>query len=115
LADWRCQYLSFLQTAPVSCYNPASVNVFWVGSLLQLRVSKEQDQLEIVVDAERFTVAGRTMSGSQIKALARKDLQHQLFLEGPGDRPDRRVKEEDSVQLRSGMRFYTVPPAVFGL
>lgn len=54
------------------------------------------------------------MSGGQIKALVGKDLQYQLFLEGPGSNPDRVITDNDSVRLESGMRFYTVPPAVFG-
>ena len=54
------------------------------------------------------------MSGSQIKALVGKDLQYQLFREGPGNDPDEAIPDDYSVRLGAAMRFYTVPPAVFG-
>jgi hypothetical protein len=70
--------------------------------------------LIIYVDSHRFEPSGSTMSGGQIKALVSKDLQYQLFLEASGTEPDRPIADGLSVRLTDGMRFYTVPPAVFG-
>jgi len=70
--------------------------------------------LTLYVDTLPFEAPSPTMSGSQIKALVGKDLQYQLFLEGPSNAPDELIADDYSVRLGPGMRFYTVPPAVFG-
>ena len=54
------------------------------------------------------------MTGVQIKALAGKDAQYQLFLEQKGNDPDKIIGDHDSVQMENGLHFYTVPAATFG-
>lgn len=66
------------------------------------------------VDNRVFEVATKSMSGGQLKALVGKDLQYQLFIERSESRPDEMISDTDSIRIESGMRFYTVPPAVFG-
>lgn len=68
----------------------------------------------IHVDAAQFKVADTTMNGAQIKALAGKDPQYQLFLEKKGNDPDQLIADTYSVVIENGQHFYTVPPATFG-
>ncbi|WP_352874725.1 multiubiquitin domain-containing protein [Mesorhizobium sp. M1006] len=54
------------------------------------------------------------MTGAELKQLAGKDQQYQLFLEGHGHDADRQIGDNEAVTLKNGMHFYTVPPATFG-
>ncbi|HEX7070537.1 MAG TPA: multiubiquitin domain-containing protein [Rhodothermales bacterium] len=76
--------------------------------------SSTNEHISIVVDGVPFRVESTTMSGSQIKALAGKDVQYGLFLEAGEREADRAVPDGSSVRLEPGMQFYTVPAAVFG-
>ena len=55
-----------------------------------------------------------TMTGAQIKALAQKDAQYQLFHEQHGNDPDLLITDDAVVQIRNGQHFYTVPSASLG-
>lgn len=71
-------------------------------------------QFEISIDGKNFKVDQEALSGGQIKALVGKDATWQLFLEEPGNSPDQLIGDTQSVKLRNGMHFYTVPPATMG-
>ncbi len=68
----------------------------------------------IHVDNKEFKVEQTTMSGAQIKALVQKDSTYQLFEELKGSEQDRLIADTESVSIRNGLHFYTVPPATFG-
>jgi len=67
---------------------------------------------EIFVDGKKHTVETPYLNGAQIKSLGSVPSEYQLFLEQPGD--DKQVSDSESVQLKNGMHFYSVPPATFG-
>jgi Multiubiquitin len=78
----------------------------------------EKKKYKFFVDDKSFEVDTKSMSGSQIKSLAGVDPAFQLFLEEHGaDKPDRLITNDHSVDLgQPGVeKFYTVPPATFGL
>lgn len=68
----------------------------------------------IHIDSQEFKVTKAAMSGAELKALVGKDSTYQLFLEQGGHDPDRLIGDADSVSMRNGLHFYTVPPATFG-
>jgi hypothetical protein len=68
----------------------------------------------IHIDGVKYDVTDASMLGRAIKALAGKDAQYQLFLEQQGNDPDKLVGDDEAVAIKSGMHFYTVPPATFG-
>lgn len=68
----------------------------------------------IFINAVRVALTVRTLSGIQLKGLVQQPPHYQLFLEGSQAEPDRLIGDHESVQLRDGMHFYTVPPAAFG-
>ena len=69
------------------------------------------------VDGMKYETPHSVLTGAQIKAaIPNFDPSYALYLEEPGDRPDRLIKDDDSVTLSEGepRRFYLVPPATFG-
>ena len=78
----------------------------------QHEVSKE---VVIHIDNVQHKVSVNGMTGAQLKALAGKDASYQLFLEEQGNDPDRLINDTQSITLKNGMHFYTVPPATLGL
>jgi len=77
-------------------------------------MADEKPPFVIHVDGVQHKVDSTTMSGAQIKALVQKDATYQLFLELQGNDPDRLISDTESVAIRNGMQFYTVPPATLG-
>jgi hypothetical protein len=71
-------------------------------------------QIVIHVDGQAYKVTDTSLTGAQIKAVAGKDSQYQLFLEVPGKDEDKLVNDTESIALKDGIHFYTVPPATFG-
>jgi hypothetical protein len=74
----------------------------------------EKKKFVIHVDGQNYDVIQKMLSGAQIKALAHKDAQYQLFLEEKGNKPDRLIGDTEIVEMENGLHFYTVPPASFG-
>lgn len=68
----------------------------------------------IHIDGQEFKIEPTTQSGAQLKALVQKDSTYQLFEELHGDKPDQLINDTDSVAMRNGLHFYTLPPAAFG-
>lgn len=75
-------------------------------------------KISFFVDNNKYESEQETLLGSQIKALAGTDASFGLVLEGHGQDPDRQIGDDDSVSLtkdQGPLRFFTVPPATFGL
>jgi hypothetical protein len=70
------------------------------------------DKHEIFINEVKHDVDADSLSGAQLRALAGVPADYQLFLEQPGD--DKPIADGDSVKLKNGMKFYTLPPATFG-
>lgn len=68
---------------------------------------------ELFVDDKNFKVTQTSMTGAAIKALAGVDPSYQLFLEREGGE-DEQIQDNESVPIKSGLHFYSVPPATFG-
>jgi len=74
----------------------------------------DKTKFSIHIDGEVYHVQQSSMTGAELKRLANKDAQFQVFLEGHGNDPDRLIGDADALEIKSGMHFYTVPPATFG-
>ena len=74
----------------------------------------DKDKFSIHIDGKQYSVEKSSMTGSEIKELAGKDPQFQVFLEGHGKDPDRHIGDAEAVEIKSGLHFDTVPPATFG-
>jgi len=74
----------------------------------------EHHQTVIHIDGKEFKVEKTSMTGIELKALAGRDSTYQLFLEKTGNDPDQLIGDAQTVELKNGEHFYTVPPATFG-
>ena len=79
---------------------------------------KPDEKFFYFVDNVRYETDHKSLTGAQIKAkIPNFDPAYSLFLEEPGDDPDRLITDETTVSLekeKGPRRFYTVPPATFG-
>lgn len=70
------------------------------------------------VDNVKYETDKSTLTGAEIKAMISGfDPSYGLYLEGPGNDPDRLVGDSETISLekeKGPKRFYTVPPANFG-
>jgi multiubiquitin len=74
----------------------------------------DKHEVVIHIDGKEFKTAKTSMTGIEIKALAGRDASYQLFLEQKGSDPDKLIGDGETVELRNGEHFYTVPQATFG-
>lgn len=80
----------------------------------------QQEKFLFFVDDIKLETTHSTLTGAQIKALIPNfNPAYSLFLEEPGDTPDRLINDTDSVSLSTegpgGHKHFTlVPPATFG-
>ena len=75
---------------------------------------EKKPELFIFIDAVKYPVTKTSMTGAEIKALARIDAQYQLYLEEQGDRPDKPITDAGALSIRNDMHFYAIPPATMG-
>lgn len=79
----------------------------------------EQPKYHFFVDAQKYETDKANLTGAEIKAMVPGfNPTYQLYLEEPGDQPDRPVRDDETISLdpaQHGIRkFYSVPPASFG-
>ncbi len=67
-------------------------------------------KVTIFINDHRHQVDKDAMTGGELKALDDIPPGNTLFLEVPGPDPDRKIGDADEVALKSGMRFYDLPP-----
>jgi len=71
-------------------------------------------KLNIVVNDRKYVVDEDEMTGAQLKALAGIAPANQLFLESHGHDDDFPVRDDEEIELKSGMKFYDVPVGNLG-
>ena len=74
----------------------------------------DKTKFAIHIDGTKYDVNKTSMTGAELKALAGKDQSYQIFLEGRGQEADKPIGDTEGVSIKSGLHFYTVPPATFG-
>jgi hypothetical protein len=74
-------------------------------------------QYAFSVDGKQFHSGDRVLSGFAIKSHAGVGQNFGLFIEGHGNEADRAVGDNEGIDLSTPghEKFYTVPPATFGL
>jgi hypothetical protein len=75
---------------------------------------RSQPVINIFINDARFAVRDRCLTGGQLASLAGIPDGNQIFLEIPGPGDDRPVGRDEPIELKSGMRFYDVPPGNLG-
>ena len=70
----------------------------------------DDKQHTFFINDHRYQVDEAALTGAQLKVLDGIPAGNSLFLEQPGPDPDRRIDDAESIPLRSGLRFYDLPP-----
>jgi len=67
----------------------------------------------IFIDHVKFDVTEDTLTGAQLRALPTPPVpaDRDLFLEVPGGE-DRLIADEDTIDIRNGEHFFTVPKTI---
>ncbi len=68
----------------------------------------------IFINDVRFEAPAPVMTGAEIKRLGGIPAGNRLYREEPGAHPDTPVPDDTTVELRSGQRFYDLPPGTVG-
>lgn len=75
---------------------------------------KKKKHINIWINDQKFVVLKSSMTGREIKTLASIPPENRLFLENSGPKDDTPIGDEEIVKLKSGMRFYDLPPMKVG-
>lgn len=99
----------------LACIHADSYNGFPAVGAEQM--AEHGRQYNFSVDGKQFHSAERVITGLAIKTRAGVGANFGLFLEGHGRDPDRPVGDTEAIDLSipGHEKFYTVPPATFGL
>ena len=70
-------------------------------------------EFDIQIDRCHYKVATQQITGLELRRLLTPPIapDRDIFEVGPGG-PDRKVSDEDTVELRDGLRFFTVPTTI---
>jgi len=74
----------------------------------------DHEHIEVTIDGQHYRTPDDEMTGTRLKALATVPANYQIFLEVRGPGPDRGIRDDEVIQLKSDMRFYTVVPGTLG-
>lgn len=67
------------------------------------------------VDGKKHDTDSATLTGLEIKTIASVPANYQLYLEDPGNDPDRAISDGEGLSMEPPPKhFYAVPPATFG-
>jgi hypothetical protein len=70
--------------------------------------------INIFINGKKFVAPRPVMNGAEIKHLGGIPPEYQLFLEAPGPKPDKGIRDDERVELKSGMHFFGVVPGNLG-
>ena len=76
--------------------------------------TKTSTKVVIFINDERHEAPRPALTGAEIKALGGIPPENRLFREVPGPGDDVPIADDESVELRSGDRFYDLPRGVHG-
>jgi len=86
-------------------------------ALREIREAEEHHhhevKYEIQIDRKHYTVELKHMTGLQLRALPSPPIgsDRDLFEVVPGG-PDRKISDEQVVEMRNGLRFFTAPAQI---
>lgn len=85
-----------------------------MGTEAEHRAEPRDRHIHIEIDGKPFTVTEEDLTGARLKQIGGVPEDYQLFLEVPGPRPDRGIRDDELVELKSGMKFYGVVSGTLG-
>ena len=79
-----------------------------------LEVESAKSAISIRIDNNVVEVMSRHQTGASLKTLGSVPEAYQIFLETPGAEPDRQIRNDEAIEVHSGMKFYAVPAGTVG-
>ncbi len=73
---------------------------------------RAEQRIEIEINKKRYHVEKSVMTGAELKSLGGIAQEDELWLEEPGKNEDKKIGDNESVELKSGMKFFSLPPNV---
>ncbi len=72
-----------------------------------------RQEFHIQIDREHFTVSQPVLTGAQLRQLPNPPIgpDRDLFEVVPG-RPDRKIANDELVEMHDGLRFFTAPAVI---
>ncbi|KJS03685.1 MAG: hypothetical protein VR68_00850 [Peptococcaceae bacterium BRH_c4a] len=72
---------------------------------------ENKEHINIKIDKEHYPATQEIMTGAELKVLGKVPSEYELWQEIPGQ-DDLKIDDNQSVNLRSGMKFLSVPPNI---
>lgn len=71
------------------------------------------DEFNIQIDREHYTVSEAEMTGAELRVVPPTPIppERDLFEVVPGH-PDRKIENDQPVEIRNGLRFFTAPGTI---
>lgn len=66
-------------------------------------------KISIIIDKKQHFAPSETMTGAELKALGGVAAAYDLFKDVPGQGDDEKIADNQSVELKNGDHFYSVP------
>ncbi|MEF3691709.1 MAG: multiubiquitin domain-containing protein [Candidatus Moraniibacteriota bacterium] len=72
---------------------------------------KQEKETVIHIDNKPYKTSKGSMTGAEIRFLPEPNIgsDRDLFLVVPGPQDDRKIGDDESVELHNGMHFYSAP------
>lgn len=70
---------------------------------------KPDTKFVIHIDRQQYKVDHSPMTGTELRQLASLGADVDLYLEERGDEDDRLIDDDDEVELKNGMHFFSTP------
>jgi hypothetical protein len=75
---------------------------------------QHRTSFRIIIDKDQFEVDQPSFTGSQLRQLPSPPIgpERDLYEEVPGPTDDRLIGDEDLVEMRNGLHFFTTPHTI---
>lgn len=72
----------------------------------------EHKEISIIIDKKEYKAPKEEMTGAELKVLGNVGSDRDLFEEMPGKQDDKKISDNETVHLKDGMHFYSVPKTI---
>jgi hypothetical protein len=79
-----------------------------------MSTAQQIDHFEIAVDREPFRVEQPTLTGAELRALPKPPIgpDRDLYEEVPGPSDDILISDDQPIQMRNGLHFFSTPHTI---
>lgn len=80
-------------------------------------MNEHMKEHHLYIDGKRYEADKPSLTGAQLKEIANIPPAYQLYMEEEGDRPDKKIADDESVELKHGehTRHFFAEPSTYRL